>query len=147
MVTTMMAVRDNEVYCDKDVKYRINNKLYTTEQVLEAMKIYEKLDKATLTKSLNKYGVTAQEDICIEETAELTKAILKVRRAGKFGQYNINDCISNLIEEIADVEISLEYLKLIQEQTNSNFRNRVNEMIRYKIKRIKLRMDGDSNGN
>lgn len=143
----MMAVRGNEVYCDNDVKYRINNKLYTTEQVLEAMKIYEKLDKTTLTKALNKYGVTAQEDICIEEMAELTKAILKVRRARKFGQYNINDCISNLIEEIADVEISLEYLKLIQEQTNPNFRNRVNEMIRYKIKRIKLRMDGDSNGN
>lgn len=143
----MMAVRGNEVYCDNDVKYRINNKLYTTEQVLEAMKIYEKLDKTTLTKALNKYGVTAQEDICIEEMAELTKTILKVRRARKFGQYNINDCISNLIEEIADVEISLEYLKLIQEQTNPNFRNRVNEMIRYKIKRIKLRMDGDSNGN
>lgn len=80
-----MAVRGNEVYCDNDVKYRINNKLYTTEQVLEAMKIYEKLDKTTLN--------------------------------------------------------------LIQEQTNPNFRNRVNEMIRYKIKRIKLRMDGDSNGN
>ena len=32
-----------------------------------------------LTKVLNKYGSMAQEDICIEETSELTKAILKHR--------------------------------------------------------------------
>lgn len=48
---------------------------------------------------------------------------------------------ANLIEEIADVEICIEYLKLINEQTNPGFRDRVNNMIDYKIDRLKERME------
>ena len=82
------------------------------------------MDKSILIKALNKYGATAQEDVCIEELSELIKAILKLRRSAKYQQYSVNDCMTNLIEEIADVEICIEYLKLINEQTSPDFRDK-----------------------
>ena len=102
------------------------------------------MDKSILKKALNKYGATAQEDICIEELSELIKAILKLRRSAKYHQYSINDCMRNLIEEIADVEICIEYLKLINEQTSSDFRDKVSKMIKYKLKRLKERMENNN---
>lgn len=99
------------------------------------------MDKSILIKALNKYGAAAQEDICIEELSELIKAILKLRRSAKYHQYSINDCMTNLIEEIADVEICIEYLKLIHEQTNPDFKNRIDKTVGYKLKRLKNRME------
>lgn len=99
------------------------------------------MDKSILIKALNKYGATAQEDVCIEELSELIKAILKLRRSAKYQQYSVNDCMTNLIEEIADVEICIEYLKLINEQTNPDFRDKIEKAIEYKLRRLKDRME------
>ena len=44
--------------------------------------------------------------------------------SAKYQQYSVNDCMTNLIEEIADVEICIEYLKLINEQTSPDFREK-----------------------
>ena len=101
------------------------------------------MDKSILIKALNKYGATAQEDVCIEELSELIKAILKLRRSAKYQQYSVNDCMTNLIEEIADVEICIEYLKLINEQTSSDFRGFVNKMVDYKVNRLKKKLEGE----
>ena len=49
------------------------------------------------------YGETAQENQCIEECAELIQAINKKHRK----------MAHNIAEEIADVEICLEQLKMI----------------------------------
>lgn len=102
------------------------------------------MNTQVLTKVLNKYGSTAQEDICIEEMSELTKAILKHRRAGKFAQGNLNDTLSGIVEELADVTICLEYLKLIYLQTAPDFCERVDKMIDYKVDRIERRIENES---
>ena len=60
-----------------------------------------------LLKAIEHYGVNPQIDIVIEEMSELTKALLKHRRYGTADTYNA------IREELADVEICLEYIKLI----------------------------------
>jgi NTP pyrophosphatase (non-canonical NTP hydrolase) len=54
-------------------------------------------------KAVETYGISAQEDMLLEEMAELSKVILKGRR----GQLSTQD----LTDEIADVEIMLEQMK------------------------------------
>lgn len=56
-----------------------------------------------LRKAINFCGDEAQENMCIEEMAELIQAINKKHRGKPH----------NIPEEIADVEIMLEQLKLI----------------------------------
>ena len=63
--------------------------------------------KEKLLFIINCYGTRSQEDVAIEEMAELQKAILKHRRrAGEKTRVDI-------VEEIADVEIMIEQLKII----------------------------------
>ena len=73
---------------------------------------------------INRYGVKNQEDIAIEELAELQKAILKNRR------YKSKETERNVWEEIADVEIMLEQLKIIY-----SCHKEVEEKKEYKIER------------
>lgn len=58
-----------------------------------------------LKKAIETYGVEVQLIMTFEEMAELTQAICKNLR----GRDNLN----NVVEEIADVEIMLEQIKLI----------------------------------
>lgn len=64
-----------------------------------------KKETETLHKAINIYGKNAQLDMCIEEMSELTKEICKSKR-GK-------DNKEEIIEEMADVYIMLEQLKII----------------------------------
>lgn len=60
------------------------------------------------------YGYDAQSRQCIEEMAELTQAINKYWRSCGNGQStgkSKKECMDNLIEEIADVQIMLEQMK------------------------------------
>lgn len=68
-------------------------------------------EKTILCTALTKYGIDKQTDMMIEEMSELTKALLKLRR--------FHDSISlapalaaNVIEEIADVAIMLEQMRI-----------------------------------
>lgn len=78
------------------------------------------------------YGYEAQSRQLIEEMAELTQAINKLWRKNGNGQkvYSNHDCLSNVYEEIADVEIMLAQIKylLICEDEVEAIKN-------YKIKR------------
>lgn len=56
---------------------------------------------------INCYGTRSQEDVAIEEMAELQKAILKHRRNAVYKTR------ADVVEEIADVEIMIEQLKII----------------------------------
>ena len=60
-------------------------------------------EKELYIKAVAKWGVPAQLLMAIEEMSELTKEILKFLRKKE----------SNIIEELVDVEIMLEQLKLI----------------------------------
>jgi len=61
--------------------------------------------KEVCQKAIDKYGKTAQMDMVIEECAELIQAVSKNKR----GRDNRN----NIVEEIADVELMIEQLKLM----------------------------------
>ena len=56
-----------------------------------------------LTAAIEKYGEKAQEEVAIEEMSELIQAICHKHRGREH----------NIAEEIADVEIMLRQLKLI----------------------------------
>lgn len=89
-----------------------------------------------LENAINKYGSRFQEDICIEEMGELIQAIVKYRRHQNSKRKN------NIIEEMADVTICLEYLKLIHNISDED----INKMIEYKIMRTDRRIrNGDDN--
>ena len=77
------------------------------------------------TAAIRAYGETAQEQVAMEECAELIQAISHKHR----GRCN------NLAEEIADCEIMLEQLKII-----NNCHERVETIKREKIERLSRRV-------
>lgn len=87
--------------------------------------------KKVLIKALKNYGVDNQLLICEEEAAELIQAITKMQRYPD--DLNRRD---NLIEEMVDVLICLEYLKLIYKIDDAE----VDKQMNGKVKRIKNRM-------
>lgn len=101
--------------------------------------MFNDVQKTIMGKSIIKYGDSAQIDMAIEEMAELTKALLKHRRANRFDQYDMDKVRDNVSEEIADVLIMLEQLQII-------FCNRcqVERIIGEKIKRQARRLAGES---
>lgn len=85
-----------------------------------------------LNKALNHYGIEKQLLVCMEEPAELIQAISKAERYP-----NDEKRTDELIEEIADVLICIEYLKMIYDIDQSN----VEMWINRKLKRISKRMN------
>lgn len=67
-------------------------------------------DEAKLyQEALNRWGVPSQIDLCIEEMAELTKALLKLRREKDHSTMGMR--YLRVYQEIADVEIMLAQLR------------------------------------
>ena len=94
-----------------------------------------------LKQAINKYGAKMYEYIAIKEMSELIKALLKYRRAGKNNEYNLRECENNIIEEIADVEICLEYPIIAHSLTRPDFREEIERVKEYKLKRMIKRKD------
>ena len=81
---------------------------------------------------INHYGTNKQQDIAIEELAELQKAIIKYRREPS------DKTKEAAVEEIADVQVMLEQLKIIY-----SCRTKIDAIMDAKIDRqIKRVMDG-----
>lgn len=81
---------------------------------------------------IDHYGTKKQQDIAIEELAELQKAIIKYRREPS------DKTKEAVIEEIADVQVMLEQLKIIY-----SCRTKIDAIMDAKIDRqIKRVMDG-----
>lgn len=80
-----------------------------------------------LENAIERYGAKAQEGVAQEECAELIQAISKKHRGKPH----------NIAEEIADVEIMLEQLKII----NSCWKE-VKEIKESKIQRLSYRLQG-----
>ena len=57
------------------------------------------------------YGANAQIDVAVEEMAELTQALVKAKRYAT--DKDFDRFRDNVIEEIADVEIMLDQLRII----------------------------------
>jgi len=68
---------------------------------------------ALLQRAVDTWGRFAQVDMMIEEMSELTKALLKERRAAPVPVSDLENAIANIREEMADVQIMLDQMKLI----------------------------------
>ena len=92
-----------------------------------------------LERAVKTYGGYAQVDMAIEEMAELTKALLKHRRAldavGTDGLESLKDKTDDVLEEMADVGIMLNQLALI-------FGDPIEQEIA-KLERLERRLSGD----
>lgn len=85
--------------------------------------------KHVLQRSIDAFGESYIVDLFFEESGELTKALLKARR------YGLNsDRLAAIVDEIADVSICLEYLKMIYYCDSS-----VEDRVDFKVKRIAQR--------
>lgn len=91
---------------------------------------------AIMQRAIDTYGERAQCDVAIEEMAELTKALLKTRRAPDNDHAAQQRAISNVVEEIADVEIMISQLKIIY---GAHYVDAVRE---WKLVRLENRMEG-----
>ena len=93
-------------------------------------------DGNILKSALDKWGDNMQTDILIEEMSELTKAIIKTRRAHcPYKSFPI-------IEEMADVLICLEQLKLIaRKDFMGNFDETLQNLIDQKMRRLAMRLE------
>lgn len=87
---------------------------------------------ALLEHAIRLYGEPAQMDMAVEEMAELTKAICKVKRASCAAEAKA--VLENVVEEMADVQIMLDQLRII-------FGRSTAEAEEYKLERLKKRLD------
>lgn len=86
--------------------------------------------------AINTYGIRSQQDMCIEEMSELTKAILKYRRAENKNENEAEYLEDDIIEEIADVQIMLDQMRIIFGDTSSQEE--------YKLNRLWARMEAET---
>ena len=87
-----------------------------------------------LQKAVDTYGRRMQEDICIEEMSELTKALIKCCRV-KQEHEESETAEENVLEEIADVQIMLDQMRIIYGDTS--------EQEEFKVNRLKERLERD----
>jgi NTP pyrophosphatase (non-canonical NTP hydrolase) len=91
-----------------------------------------------LKRAITTYGDISQTDMLIEEMSELTKAIIKSRRhGGKYATIEIQ-------EEIADVQICLDQLKMIAGRNwpgDGSWINHYEQTVMQKINRLAGRLD------
>lgn len=87
------------------------------------------IEHEVLKAAIDRYGAKAQEGVAMEECAELIQAISHKHRGRQH----------NIAEEIADVEIMLEQLKIINDCEDEV------EIIRLiKVDRLRYRLKGDN---
>ena len=91
----------------------------------------ENENKPIYNQAIEHYGVNSQIDIAIEEMSELTKALLKHRR------YGTEDTYKDIRDELADVEICLQYIRLIYSIDDKSLEFIKNS----KLDRLKKRME------
>lgn len=93
-------------------------------------------DKDIMNKAIDHYGTTAQTYMLMEECAELIQAVSKYNRKCEGSK--------NLMEEIADVEIMIEQVKMILERDGyKNCRQEVQEIKSWKLDRLERRLNNE----
>lgn len=89
-----------------------------------------------IRQAIKQYGTHAQVDMAIEEMSELTKALLKERRAAHYiGKQAAEEARRGIFEEMADVTIMLMQLLLIFDG-----RDTVQKAVDEKIERLAGRL-------
>ncbi|WP_293969458.1 hypothetical protein [uncultured Ruminococcus sp.] len=116
------------------------DKQKTIEALTDYLKKPEQLPRINkghiLKQAINTYGEDAQVDMAIEEMSELTKALLKQRRAvKKSDDVRILTTKCDIVEEIADVAIMLKQLLMMYDRNNE-----VQKQVDFKIDRLGERL-------
>lgn len=88
-------------------------------------------------KAISTWGCVAQVDMAIEEMAELMQAISKSKRDTKTKNW-----LFNVYEEIADVEIMLDQLKIVYGDCNMVAMFKIQKLERLE-KRLELKKEGE----
>lgn len=86
------------------------------------------------------YGKESQLNQCIEEMAELTQAIIKLKRVEGIGQptqKNKEEIIKNVIEELSDVQITLWEIQKVLNISDENIKENILFKIDRQYERIK----------
>ena len=96
--------------------------------------ISEEEKKEIYREAFREWGLEKQLDIAIEECAELIQAICKFKRKG-------GSELASVAEEIADVEIMIEQMKLMLPGQAGTFEQNVNTWKTHKLKRLKERLE------
>lgn len=92
------------------------------------------IDKESIQKILNHYGMKHQSLKCAEEMAELQVLILQDANSD-YKKVPIVD----IVEEVADVYIMLEQVKMIYHITDDD----IKRIVDYKLKRTFFRMENE----
>lgn len=99
------------------------------------------MNKEIIEKALIYYGERHQIDKVIEESAELIQAISKIREYQEVTEGDYTEGLKNsLITELADVYITLEYIKNVYEITEEE----LDKEIQFKINRLKERLENEN---
>ena len=93
-------------------------------------------DERIMRQAIETYGVQSQCDVAIEEMAELTKAIVKIRRVAD-DYKKTQAALENLLEEIADVDIMIDQMKIMWGP------KQVEEYRKKKLERLERRLNDD----
>lgn len=95
------------------------------------------MNKEIIKNALEYYGQRHQIDKVIEESAELIQAISKMREYQEVscGDYT-DELRNNVITELADVYVTLEYVKITYQINEEELNNE----IEFKINRLQERM-------
>ena len=90
------------------------------------------LQKSVIENALDKWGSMSELVVTIEELSELQKEVTKqIRNEGK---------MENLVEEMADVYIVMEYLKMILAITDDD----INREVEKKLNRLENRLNTEN---
>lgn len=90
--------------------------------------------------AIQHYGANSQIDVCIEEMAELIQALIKTKRYASDDHFDAFR--DNVIEEIADVEIMLQQLRIIFNIDERDIYKKKN----FKLDRLTERVEDEING-
>lgn len=91
--------------------------------------------KEILERAISTYGYHAQVNMCLEEMAELAKALLKMQRSDG----NVTEKLDNIREEIADVQIMIDQMRMIYGP------EAIDRVERVKLTRLEKRLEGREN--
>ena len=91
------------------------------------------INEIILKKAIEKWGVESQHDMIIEECLELALALQNLKRE----RGDLKQKITNIIDEIADVEIMIKQAKIMFGE------QRVNDRIDIKMIRLRMRIEDD----
>lgn len=109
---------------------------------MEKQSLLDIKNPEVLKKAIDKWGCSTQSDMAIEEMSELTKAILKFRRAClQPDSEKIREAETGIVEEAADVAIMLAQVIMMYDHEKA-----IQSIIDYKVNRLqkRLRGEGDS---